>query len=239
LRRASSSRQPRLFITTPLPLREKVYGAIRNYILNGDIPPGERLIEAQLAKRIKASRTPVREALHLLEKEGLLEAIPRVGYRVKELKFSEVEEICQIRTVNEILAARWAIHRITHKEIQALEKNIAGTEAELRKGNLLSFVEFDAEFHEILVRASGSERLLELCQLLRRHMLRYRVKAITRADVVERAIDGHQKILERIKEKDLVGLETAIANHLEISKGEIQRYAFEDDSRDEGVVSSP
>jgi DNA-binding GntR family transcriptional regulator len=232
LRKASLPRQPRLFITTPLPLREKVYGAIRNYILNGDIPPGERLIEAQLAKRIKASRTPVREALHLLEKEGLLEAIPRVGYRVKELKFSEVEEICRIRTVNEILAARWAIHRITPKEIQALEKNIAETEAELRDGNPFSFVEFDAEFHEILVRASGSERLLELCQLLRRHMLRYRVKAITRADVVERAIDGHQKILERIREKDLAGLETAIANHLETSKGEIQRYAFEDGSPD-------
>ena len=162
----------------------------------------------------------------MLEKEGLLEAIPRVGYRVKKLEFSEVEEICQIRTVNEILAVRWAIHRITPKEIQALQQNIMNTEIELNNGNPLSFVEFDAEFHEILVRASGSERLLELCQLLRRHMMRYRIKAMMRADVVRRAIQGHSRILERLKEKDMEGVEKPIAEHLEISKGEIQRYAF-------------
>ena len=225
--RQTSSRKPRLYIASSLPLREKVYGAIRNYILDGDIPPGERLIESQLASRIKTSRTPVREALHLLEKEGLLEAIPRVGYRVKELKFSEVEEICQIRTVNEILAVRWAASRITTKEIHALERNIADTEAELNRGNPLGFVEYDAEFHEILVRASGSERLLELCQLLRRHMLRYRMRAMMRADVVRRAIDGHSCILERLKAGDMEGVEKAIIEHLEISKREIQRYAFD------------
>lgn len=145
--RQISSRKPRFFIVSSPPLREKVYEAIRNYILDGDIPPGERLIESQLAKRIKTSRTPVREALHLLEKEGLLEAIPRVGYRVKELKFTEVEEICQIRTVNEILAIQWAASRITPKEMHALEKNIRDTEAELNRGNPLGFVEYDAEFH--------------------------------------------------------------------------------------------
>jgi DNA-binding GntR family transcriptional regulator len=228
----TSSRKPRLYIASSLPLREKVYGAIRNYILDGDIPPGERLIESQLASRIKTSRTPVREALHLLEKEGLLESIPRVGYRVKELKFSEVEEICQIRTVNEILALRWAAGRITPKEIHALEKNIADTEAELNRGNPLGFVEFDAEFHEILVRASGSERLLELCQLLRRHMLRYRMRAMMRADVVRRAIDGHSRILERLKDRDMEGVEKAIMEHLEISKREIQRYAFDQDGQE-------
>jgi DNA-binding GntR family transcriptional regulator len=213
-------------------LREKVYEAIRNYILDGDIPPGERLIESQLAKRIRTSRTPVREALHLLEKEGLLESIPRVGYRVKELKFSEVEEICQIRTVNEVLAVRWAVGRITPKEIRALEKNIADTESELNRGNPLGFVEFDAEFHEILVRASGSDRLLELCQLLRRHMLRYRMRAMMRSDVVRRAIDGHARILERLKEGDMEGVEKAIIHHLDVSKREIQRYAFDENGQE-------
>jgi DNA-binding GntR family transcriptional regulator len=228
----ASSKKPRLYIASSLPLREKVYGAIRNYILDGDIPPGERLIESQLANRIKTSRTPVREAFHLLEKEGLLEAIPRVGYRVKELKFSEVEEICQIRTVNEILALQWAFDRITSKEIHSLEKNITDTEAELNRGNPLGFVEYDAEFHEILVRASGSERLLELCQLLRRHMLRYRMRAMMRADVVRRAIDGHSRILERLRDRDREGVERAIIEHLEISKREIQRYAFDQNGQE-------
>lgn len=226
--RRTSGNKPRLFIATSPPLREKVYGAVRNLILDGHIPPGERLIESQLAKRIKTSRTPVREALHVLEKEGLLESIPRVGYRVKDLKFAEVQEICHIRTVNETLAIRWASGRITLKEIHALEKNIADTEAELNRGNPLGFVEYDAEFHEILVRASGSERLLELCQLLRRHMLRYRIRAMMRTDVVRRAIDGHFRILDRLKQGDTEGAEKAMIEHLEVSKREIQRYAFDE-----------
>lgn len=87
-------------------IRQKVYTAIRNDILNGRIVPGEHMVETRLANQIKTSRTPVREALHMMEREGLLESIPRVGYRVKALEWDEVEEICEIRTVNETLATR-------------------------------------------------------------------------------------------------------------------------------------
>ncbi|MBW2016402.1 MAG: GntR family transcriptional regulator [Deltaproteobacteria bacterium] len=158
----------KISIQNPVSIREKVYRVIRDEILNGNIAPGARLIETRLAKQIKTSRTPVREALHLLEREGLLVAIPRVGYRVKQLSWDEVEEICEIRAVNETLAARWAIKRITSKNIRALEKNIEEAEREVKEGNPKAFVERDAEFHEILVRASGSERLMELCEQLRR-----------------------------------------------------------------------
>jgi len=98
----------RVRIKDPVSIRERVYEVIRNDILNGRIPPGERLVENRLAEEIHTSRTPVREALHMLEREGLLESIPRVGYRVKQIHWDEVEEICEIRAVNETLAARWA-----------------------------------------------------------------------------------------------------------------------------------
>src|SRR4030042_1887168 len=78
------------------------------------------MVETRLAEEIRTSRTPVREALHMLEREGLLESIPRVGYRVKQIHWNEVEEVCEIRAVNETLAARWAMDRITHQELQAL-----------------------------------------------------------------------------------------------------------------------
>jgi len=184
------------------------------------------MIEAQLAQQIKASRTPVREALHMLSMEGLLQAIPRVGYRVKQIRWEELEEITQIRVVNEILAARWALDRITPKEIQALDQNLADAEQALKGGNPKAFVEYDADFHEILVRASGSERLLELCQLLRRHMLRYRIESLYLPEVVLGAIDGHRRIVDCIKSRDSGGIEIAIRNHLEKSKQEIQRHAF-------------
>ncbi len=96
----------RVAIKRPVSIREKVYAAVRDNILDGRIAPGERVVETRLAEEIKTSRTPVREALHMLEREGLLEAIPRVGYRVKQITLDEIDEICEIRKANECLAAR-------------------------------------------------------------------------------------------------------------------------------------
>ncbi len=213
-------------IKDPISIRKKVYTALREHVLDGSFPPGERLVESRIAEQIKTSRTPVREALHLLEGEGLLESIPRAGYRVKSLHWEEVEEICEIRVVNETLAARWAMKRITPTELVALEKNLRVAEHEVRSGNPTAFVHRDAEFHEILAHASRSERLLELCQLLRKHMLRYRIESLYLPETALRAIQGHRRILEALKASDESGLEKAIRNHLEQSKVDTRRYAF-------------
>jgi len=215
-----------LVIKKAVSIREKVYGVIRNDILDGRISPGDRMVETKLAKQIKTSRTPVREALHMLEMEGLLESIPRVGYRVRQIEWNELEEITEIRTVNETLAAQWAMDRISPRELKALNENLRVSEAEIKGGNPRSFVERDAEFHEILVRASGSKRLLELCQLLRRHMLRYRIEALYLPETGLRAIEGHRRIVGCLRDKDQQGIAEAIRAHLEQSKLEIQRYAF-------------
>jgi len=208
-------------------IRQKVYRHLRNEILNGLIPPGSRMVESRLAGRIGTSRTPVREALHLLEGEGLLESIPRVGYRVKGLDWDEVEEIVGIREVNETLAIGWALKRITPEEIRALEDNLAQAEAAIRSGSPESAVDYDAEFHEILVRASGSVRLTELCQSLRRHMLRYRIGSLSRPEVGLEAVAGHRRILASLKAGDLEGAQAALREHLEISKQAIRRTKFE------------
>jgi DNA-binding GntR family transcriptional regulator len=218
-------------IPPPVSIREKVYAVIRNEILNGAVKPGERLIETRLAEEIHTSRTPVREALHMLEREGLLESIPRVGYRVKQIRWDEVEEICEIRAVNETLAARWAMFRMSAQELQALEDNLKTAEKEVHEGKPKAFVERDAEFHEILVRASGSRRLLELCQLLRRHMLRYRLESLYLTETALRAIAGHRRIVDCIRRKDKETVGRAIRDHLEQSKRDILRYAFEEKER--------
>jgi GntR family transcriptional regulator, rspAB operon transcriptional repressor len=211
----------RVNIRNPVSIREKVYQVVRENILNGRFLPGERMVETRLAGDIHTSRTPVREALHLLEREGLLESIPRVGYRVRKMRWSEVEEICEIRVVNEMLAARWAMERMTPEELQALQKNIEHSKKAVTE-NPRSFVEWDAEFHEILARASGSQRLLELCQLLRRHMLRYRMKSLYLGETAQEAIEGHSQIYQCLKKKDQLGVERAVREHLEIAKRSIQ-----------------
>ena len=221
----------RVAIKRPVSIREKVYAAVRDNILDGRIAPGERVVETRLAEEIKTSRTPVREALHMLEREGLLEAIPRVGYRVKQITLDEIDEICEIRKANECLAARWAVERITSRELKALEENLVISEREVKAGNPQAFVELDAEFHEILVRASGSERLQELCQMLRRHMLRYRIESIFRKENVIRGIGWHNRIFDCLKRKDEPGITEALRQHMEQTREDIRMYAFGEEQK--------
>jgi DNA-binding GntR family transcriptional regulator len=209
-------------------IREQVHAYLRDQILSGRLVPSTRLVETQVAGELGISRTPVREALHILQSEGLLEGSTGTGYRVRSISWREVEELCDIRIVNESLAAVRAMRRITPEELRALEDNLHRAEEEIRGGAPESFVERDAEFHEILARASGSERLLELCQMLRRHMLRYRQKALHRQESGLAAIAGHRRILECLGRGDEDGLRRAMKDHIEQSKEDVRVHAFEE-----------
>ena len=221
------SKNYKINIRKPVSIREKVYKKVRNNILNGKIQAGERLVEAKIAKEIKTSRTPVREALHMLEREGYIEAIPRVGYQIRQIDRKEMEELCEIRIVNESLAAQWAIDRITPKKIEILERAIATAEKELEDGKIENFVNSDSEFHEVLSKASGSKRLFELCQFLRQHMLRYRFKTLNTRETLMEAIKGHRAILEKIKAKDKAGVADAMRDHLEWVQKDIFNKVFD------------
>ena len=212
-------------------IRKKVYNYVREQVLNGEIKANERLIETKIAKQIGTSRTPVREALHSLEIEGLIESIPRIGYTVKPLSDHEAEEICEIRCAIECLAARWAVTKAREKLLKELRKNITAAEVSVAKNDLASFTESDAQFHEIIAKLSGSKRLLELAQTLRRHMLRYRLESIYVADPALRAIEGHKNILKAIEAGDPEGVYEAIRVHLDQSKIDTLRYAFKGEQK--------
>jgi len=217
-------------INQPLPMRVQVYEYLRERILNHSILPSARLVEAQIAKEMGISRTPIREALHLLEKDGFIESIPRVGYQVKELAWDELEEIFEIRRVLETLACRWVIKRIDAQSLKALEDNMAETEAALKKGPPNIFLKYDEEFHEILVRAAASKHLLELHRQVRQFLLRYRAAGIRNMSSVRQAIDGHAAILACLKNKDEKGFEAAIVDHLIFSKEDIREFALNKNS---------
>jgi len=215
----------RLIIKNTKSIRQKIYDHLREQLLSGEIPPHQHLIETKIAKEIGTSRTPVREALHNLELEGLIESIPRVGYIVKSIKETEVEEICEIRKAIEEVATRRAIEKAPQRLVEELRKNISISEEKAIHGDQKSFIDLDAQFHEIITKMSGSKRLQELAQTLRRHMLRYRIQSIYLMDNVLRAIDGHKGILEAIEKGDLEEVNRAIGRHLEQSKKDILRYA--------------
>ena len=223
-----------IHIDPPVSIREKIYQQVKNEILSNKIPPSATLSETQLAKQIGISRTPIREALHFLEKEGLLELIPRVGYRVRQIDWAEVMEICEIRKALEILAAVRAINRISSEEIEAFKDNLNRSEELIKSKELSALIDLDAEFHELLARASGNQRLLKLILSHRGDMLRYRMKSLHRTDTAAIAVAGHRRIFECLVKKDENGVKSAIADHLEAAKKYIQRYAFEDEAGSDG-----
>jgi DNA-binding GntR family transcriptional regulator len=218
----------RLVIKRNVTIRRKIYDHLREQLLSGEIAPHQHLIETKIAEEIGTSRTPVREALHSLELEGLIKSIPKVGYVVKPISEDEVEEICEIRAAIEALAARWAMEKAYKKLVEELKKNISLSEDKVSKGQVRAFVDMDAQFHEIISKFSGSQRLLELAQTLRRHMLRYRIQSIYLVDNVLRAIDGHKGILRAIEKRNLEEVNRAIQHHMEQVKKDVLRYAFKE-----------
>ena len=183
-------------------LRKKVLNYLREKILSGVISPDERLVETRIAKEIGVSRTPVREALHNLEQERLVKAIPRVGYVVTRMQQEEVEEICEIRVAIEGLALNRAIERAQKQLAKDLRKNIFKQRNEISKGNLRGYVELDAQFHEVSATLSGSSRLLEMTMMLRRHMLRFRIQSLYIIETVLKSLKGHERILEAVEKGD-------------------------------------
>lgn len=217
-----------LVLEQRIAIRKRVFDELRRQILYGRIPPGTRLVEAKLAADLGVSRTPIREALHLLEVEGLLESLPRVGYRVRTVEWEEVEDVFAIRLANETLAARWAATRALPEEIADLEQNMLAEERAVAEGHTEVFVDLDAEFHEILFRASGSRRLLEICQGLRHHMLLFRVESLWLPETIGLASQGHQRIFDAIRAGNAAEAGAALAAHLEDAKTNIQRFALQE-----------
>jgi DNA-binding GntR family transcriptional regulator len=218
----------RLVIRNNKTIRKKAYEFLRERVLDGEIPPDVRLVESKIAAQIGTSRTPVREALHNLELEGLLKAIPRVGYVVMAISEEDLEEICEIRAAIESLAARRAAKKAQAKLVAELWKNISDQEEKVDRGDFVAFVEQCAHFHETIARLSESKRLLDLSQTLRRHMLRYRVKSIYKSETARAVIDGHRKILKAIGGGDPDEITRAIHDHMEESREAVLRFAFRD-----------
>ena len=217
----------KLVIGDTVTIRKKVHAHLREWILSGEVGPHERLVEAKIAKEIGTSRTPVREALHSLELEGLIESIPRVGYRVKRISDEEAVEIWEIRSLIEVLAISWAVEKARERLIGELRKNIALAEERLSRGDVGAMVELDGRFHESIARLSGGKRLLELSRTLRRHALRYRLQGLYQPGSAARALEGHREVLRAVEGGDREAIAHALRQHLEQFKEDALRSTGE------------
>lgn len=142
-------------------LREAALSAIRQAILRGDLKPGQRLMESDIAEQMGMSRAPVREALCQLETEGLVVSEPHRGTFVAELSATDLWEIYTLRAAIESLAVRIVTERASAETLAQLQQAVADMVQAAREGDLSRLAALDMSFHEMLCRASGHSRLLD------------------------------------------------------------------------------
>lgn len=204
-------------------LREHVYTGVKGAIIGGDFQPGKRLIEEKLAADMATSRTPVREAIQKLEKEGLIFRLPRGGFAVKSVTEDEVEEILGLRSVLEGYAAFLATSRITDAELKQLDEIIMREDACLNNLDVDEFIRLDGEFHDVLYRAAKNARLYGLLNDLRDYMYRYRVIILHYQRKLHLAVQDHKEMLASIKAKSPRQVERLVRKHVSRGKEIIKK----------------
>jgi DNA-binding GntR family transcriptional regulator len=156
----------------------------------------------------------------------LLESTPRIGYVVTTISEAEVLELSGIRLALEDLALKWAFEKNSKILAEGLRENVQRSEMLLAAGDVKSFIEMDAQFHEIISKIADSKQLTEMNQNIRRHMLRYRIQSIYTAENVQRAISGHKAVLEAVADGNTQKAQDALHAHIEQSRKDILLFGF-------------
>lgn len=198
-----------------LPLRDVVFNTLRQAILRGELEPGERLMEIQLANKLGVSRTPIREAIRKLELEGLVLMVPRKGAEVAEITEKSLNDVLEVRGALEELAVDLACQRITSEQIAELKDAAKGFEEALHTGDVTVYAEADVKFHDIIYVATDNQKLVQLLYNLREQMYRYRVEYLKRQEVHQTLLEEHQYIIECIEKHDGEQAKAAIRTHIE------------------------
>jgi len=198
-----------------LPLRDVVFNTLRQAILRGELKPGERLMEIQLANKLGVSRTPIREAIRKLELEGLVLMIPRKGAEVAEITEKSLKDVLEIRRALEDLAVRLACEKITKEELKELKK--AGDEFKkvLKSQDITEVAEADVRFHDVIYMATDNPKLIQLLNNFREQMYRFRVEYLKKAEVRPQLLAEHDEIIKFITEGNKEEASRVVTRHIE------------------------
>lgn len=211
-------------LSEKIAIRDKVYSVLSDAIFQGKLKPEERLVESKLAKVMKVSRTPVREAIIELEQKGLVVPSPPKGVKVAPLPtMKDLTEFYDIRGVLRGLAARKAAKNITMKEITRLEENIKKMEALLLGKSFRRIAKLNIEFHQIIERCSKSKELILLLENLHKRSGENFAVIISRRERQKEAIKEHKAILEVLLKKDATLAEQLMKKHAENAKKALEK----------------
>lgn len=198
-----------------LPLRDVVFNTLRSAILTGELKPGERLMEIHLAQKLGVSRTPIREAIHKLELEGLVTLLPRRGAEVSQITEKSMQDVLEIRSTLDALCVELACERITEQELESLKLACEEFARAVQKKDLQMIAHKDVALHDIIVQATGNARLVQMVNNLSEQMYRYRFEYIKDETKHASLVEEHQKIYEAIVAKNKEAAAEGAKEHIE------------------------
>lgn len=198
-----------------LPLRDVVFKTLRQAILKGELEPGERLMEIQLAERLGVSRTPIREAIRKLELEGLVLMIPRRGAEVAKISEKNLRDVLEVRRSLEELAIDLACQRIQEEELETLREAQKEFTAAVAAGDAMEIAQTDEKFHEIIYSGTGNQKLMQILSNLREQMYRYRLEYIKDANKRQILLVEHEQILKALSLRHVQEAKLAVREHID------------------------
>ncbi len=198
-----------------LPLRDVVFNTLRDAILKGELKPGERLMEKQLAERMGVSRTPIREAIRKLELEGLVSMVPRKGAEVARITEKDITDVLEIRASLEALAVKLACKKMTPDDLEVLNTSLKEFSAVVEKNQVDKIIQKDVEFHDVIYQSTRNDKLIHILSNLREQIYRYRVEYIRNLTSYKNIVKEHKKIVQYIEEKNTKLAEQAAVEHIE------------------------
>ncbi|MCR4674862.1 MAG: GntR family transcriptional regulator [Lachnospiraceae bacterium] len=198
-----------------LPLRDVVFNTLRDSILKGELEPGERLMEIHLANKLGVSRTPIREAIRMLEQEGLAVTIPRKGAQVAKMTEKDLQDVLEIRDALDELAALNACRNMTSEYLSELRSSMVTFKNAADRGNVREIVEADEQFHNVIYRAADNPKLMVIVQNLKEQMYRYRYEYVKDNANYAQILQEHAEIIAGLEKRDQEYVREIMHAHLE------------------------
>lgn len=211
----------------PVSLEKMAYDAIKEAILTFQLKPGEALVENELAKQLQISKTPVRNALMWLEKEGLVVRAPYRGASVADLTLEEMEEIFEIRSVLEGLATRLATPLFTEEEIEEAQLILRKHARAADQGRMDDASKHNREFHNLIVQKAPNHWLKQTLNHFEDHMRRYRVLSNFQSGRLNKSVKEHERILDALIDRNADEADKAMEAHLISVKRDLESNDFD------------
>ncbi len=195
---------------------ERIFSLLKNGILSGRYAPGQRLIEADLTRDLGVSRGPLREAFRKLTAEGLVESVPNRGAVVRRLSRKETQELFQIRSAMEALAAKLAAENIGRSGLRArFEETIAPIWDDTPRNAALNYLDENRVFHQAVADLSGNEQLAGLCRQMQLPLIMFQLSGSLTPETLRFSNEEHRRIASAILAGDGAGAGEAMQAHLE------------------------